>query len=135
MHRQESGTPYVTPTFAAVLNKQLAKIMDAIDYGHYDSCYSMIKTLIISLNPTDSKELMANDVAHIDKLILASQRQTSMDSYQSKRNYYQKKEEVLRRNLRSLLWKVMQTLHNGGYLEKQGPQPRATKSGRLKIRE
>jgi len=95
----------------------------------------MLKTLIISLNKKDSKEIMENHVKHIDQEIFASRARTSMDDYQAKRAQYQKKQVILNRNLRGLLWHVMGVLHDGGYLEKKGPQPRARTSGRLRIRE
>lgn len=128
-------SPVILPTFQGVLNRQLAKIMDAIDYGYFDQAYSMLKTLIVSLNKQDSKEIMENHVKHIDQQIFNSRRRTSMDDYQTKRTCFQKKQTILNRNLRGLLWHVMGTLHEKGYLERKGPQPKSRTPGELRVDE
>lgn len=124
MYTQDrSGSPFVTPTFQSVLNRQLAKIMDAIDAGNLRAGYGMLKTLIATLNPKDSKKFMENDVAHIDAEIGEALKHKNIDLYQTRRIHVVSVNTILRKHLRTLFWKVMTRLHEGGYLEKQPVKP------------
>jgi hypothetical protein len=135
MSQERSGNPFITPTFQAVLNKQLAKVTDALDAGNPIDTFIKIRTLILLLNPTDQKELMENDVAHIHAEVDRAMRIESVDLYMTRRKRNSQVRSTLRRHLLELFRKVMAKLHDGGYLEKQAVQPRAKGKGRIRINE
>lgn len=111
----------ITPLFQAELTKQIGKITDALDDGNLNRAYNCTKTLIVMLNPTDSKQFWTNDVNHIEKKLNKVFKQKSVDSYQALRLQHSGKQKVLQEHVRSLFWKVMTQLHTGGYLEQRGP--------------
>ncbi len=123
----------MTPTYQSVLNRQLAKIMDAIDYGDLNTGYGMLKTLICSLNPKDSEHFLENDVKHIDSEIAKIMSRRTIDAYQTKRTQKWHVDNLLRSRMLPLFHQVMVRLHLGGYLEKQPIQPKAKGPGRLSI--
>lgn len=106
----------ITPTFQAVLNRELAKVMDAIDEGNTFQAYTTLQTLIDSLNPEHTKELR-NDIGNIDKKINAALRLEGSDLYQTRRIRKETAATVTKRNTRTLFRKVMGVLHDKGYLE------------------
>mgnify|MGYP001335037510 CR=1 FL=1 len=118
----------VTPTYQAILNLQLKKVADALDAGNPIDGFIKLRTLILLLNPTDQKELMENDVAHIHAEVNHAMKIEGVDLYMTRRKRTSQVKSTLRRHLLELFRKVMVTLHNGGYLEKTRnvPQGRFT---------
>jgi hypothetical protein len=135
MSQERSGSPFITPTFQAVLNSQLKKVTDALDSGAPVDSFIKLRTLIMLLNPKDRKELMENDVAHIHAEVNRAMRTEGVDLYTTRRKRTRQVRSTLRRHLLELFTKVMTKLHDGGYLEKQGVQPRAKGKGRIRINE
>jgi len=107
----------VTPTFQAVLNKQIGKAMDAIDEGNLEHAYAVLKTLIDALKPEDSDELLKNEVAHIDALLEKASQSRNPNFYMTLLETSSQQEQVLLQNIRRLFRKIMRILHQGGYLE------------------
>lgn len=108
---------WITPTFQQALNKQIAKIMDAIDEGNLVLAYVALKTLIGALKPVDRDRLLRENVAPIDKALrnIGNGRTTSF--YVGALNSTKIQENILVANIRPLYMTVMGTLHAGGYLE------------------
>ncbi len=129
MSGERSGSPFITPTFQAVLNSQLKKVTDALDSGEPINSFIKLRTLIMLLNPKDRKELMENDVAHIHAEVNRAMRTEGVDLYMTRRKRNSQVRSTLRRHLLELFTKVMTKLHDGGYLEKQAVQPRAKGKG------
>lgn len=125
-----SSTPRITPTFQMVLNKQIGKIMDAIDEGNVELAYVCIKTLIDSLKPADRDDLLKNDVEPIDEQLRKVGSGESIDYYTGLLRASKEQENILYDNIRPLYRKVMTKLHKGRYLE-QHLRPRAKGDGRL----
>jgi len=113
-----SSTPRITPTFQMVLNKQIGKIMDAIDEGNVELAYVCTKTLIDSLKPEDRDSLLKNDVKLIDDQLQKVGGGESIDYYMGLLRASKEQENILYKNIRPLYRKVMTKLHNGKYLEK-----------------
>ncbi len=135
MSQERSGSPFITPTFQAVLNSQLKKTTDALDAGDPIDSFIKLRTLIMLLNPTDRTELMENDVAHIHTEVNRAMKTEAVDLYTTRRKRTSQVRSTLRRHLLELFTKVMTKLHEGGYLEKQAVQPRARGKGRIRINE
>lgn len=114
----------ITPTFQTVLNTQLKKFMDALDYGDLFTAYVILKTLIDALRPTDREALLCNDVSHIDKQILKAMQIKDVDLYTTRRVRKATVKRIIRENIRGLFRKVMTKLHEGGYLEKTKEFPK-----------
>lgn len=117
--RISSGSPFITPTFQAVLNSQLKKVTDALDSGSPIDSFIKLRTLIMLLNPKDRKEMMENDVAHIHAEVNRAMRTEGVDLYMTRRKRTVRVRSTLRRHLLELFTKVMTKLHDGGYLERQ----------------
>ena len=132
MYEDRSGSPFVTPTFQSVLNHQIRKIVDSLDAGDPIDSFLKIRTLILMLNPTDSRYFMENDVKRIHSKIQKAQRQKSVDLYQTRRTQAHSVRSILRQHILDLFYKVMTRLHEGGYLEKKPLKPRAKGPSRLR---
>ena len=135
MSDQRSGSPFVTPTFQAVLNRQLAKIMDSLDANQPVAAFVTLKTLIGALNPKDRKPLLDNDVAHIENRVRRVLQVESVDLYQTRWRQSKAIRSILRANIFNLFVKVMGILHEGGYLEKQPVAPKKPSKERLSWRK
>lgn len=107
----------ITPTYQAVLNKQLGKVTDAIDGGDPIDAFIKLRTLIMLLNPTHREDLLKNDVAHIHTQISEAMKVQRIDLYQQRRLQTQNVQNILRQRILNLFLKTMQILHDGGYLE------------------
>lgn len=105
----------ITPTFQAVLNKQLAKIMDAIDDDQLPYAFRCLKTLTESLAEKDQKALMT-EIDRIERELGASMNMQRMDLYLLRHTNKQSILQLLRSNVDPLFLKVMKTLHKGNYL-------------------
>jgi len=106
----------VTPTFLAVLNTQIIKVMVAIDAGNTFQAYTSLQTLIDALNPVHTKELR-EDIKKIDARINQALRLEGVDLTQTRRIQKSTAESVTKQNTRRLFRKVMAILHEKGYLE------------------
>lgn len=111
----------LSPTFQAVLSKQLAKVTDALDVGEPIDAFIKIRTLILLLNSNDKKDLLDNHVKHIQKEVDSAMSLESVDLYQTRRKRNVRVRSVLRRRLLGLFDLVMTKLHEGKYLEAQRP--------------
>lgn len=58
-----------TPTFTALLNHQLAKVLDTNSLGDPIQTFVELRQLIIILPPELADPLVSNDIAHIDARI------------------------------------------------------------------
>lgn len=108
---------WITPTFQQALNKQIAKIMDAIDEGNLVLAYVALKTLIGALKPVDRDRLLMENVAPIDKALRNVGNGRSINFYVGALHSSKIQENILVANIRPLYMEVMGTLHAGGYLE------------------
>jgi len=106
----------ITPTFQAVLNQELSKVMSAIDEGNTFQAYTSLQTLIDALNPEHTKELRG-DIVVIDARINKALRLEGVDLYQTRRIRKLTAANVTKQNTRTLFRKVMAVLHARGYLE------------------
>jgi len=106
----------ITPTYQAVLNQELAKVMNAIDEGDTFKAYTCLQTLIDSLNPEHTKELQ-KDILRINDRINEALRLKDVDLYQTRRVRKLTAESVTKQETRTLFRKVMAVLHKEGYLE------------------
>jgi len=107
----------ITPTFQQVLNKEIAKIMDAIDEGNVEQAYVCLKTLIGSLRLEDRDKLKKEMLAPIDAQLSKVGHSEAIDYYTGLLQASKQQENILYRNIRPLYEAVMGTLHEGGYLE------------------
>ena len=115
--KKEMSVKQLSPTFQAVLNKQLAKVTDALDVGEPIDAFIKIRTLILLLNPSDKKEFMENDVAHIHAEVNQAMKTEGVDLYMTRRKRTSQVKHTLRKHLLELFSKVMTKLHEGKYLE------------------
>jgi len=106
----------ITATFQAVLNTQIIKVMVSIDAGNTFQAYTSLQTLIDALNPVHTKELR-QDIVRIDKRINAALRLEGVDLCQTRRIRKSTAETVTKQETRTLFRKVMNVLHDKGYLE------------------
>jgi len=106
----------ITPTFQAVLNQELAKVMSAIDEGNTFQAYTSLQTLIDALNPEHTKDLR-KEILTIDKKINVALGLEGVDLTQTRRIQKTTAESVTKRHTRTLFRKVMAVLHDKGYLE------------------
>lgn len=107
----------ITPIFQTALIKEIGKAMDAIDEGDLFKAYSILKTLAGSLKKKDKDALKQNEIAHIEKELSDVSRWRSSDFYQTDLVRNSKRDRILRENIRPLFEKIMEILHEGGYLE------------------
>lgn len=133
MGEERSGSPILTVTFSAVLNHNLLLLTDALNRNDYYETYSREKTIILMLKKEDQKELLENDIAHVDHQLRRAVKIQGADLYSTRRQRKASVEAILRRNVRTIFHKIMLTLHAKGYLEKRPVKPRAKGFGRLKI--
>lgn len=106
----------ITPTFQAVLNQELSKVMGAIDEGNTFQAYTSLQTLIDALNPEHTKELR-KEILVINKKINVALRLQGVDLTQTRLLRKTTAETVTKQNTRTLFRKVMAVLHARGYLE------------------
>jgi len=106
----------ITPTFQAVLNQELSKVMGSIDEGNTFQAYTTLQTLIDALNPEHTIELR-KEIARIDKKINVALGLKGVDLYQTRKIQKGTAETVTKQETRTLFRKVMAILHKGGYFE------------------
>lgn len=114
-----SSTPLkrISPIFQQVLNKQIAKIMDAIDSGNVELAYVCCKTLIDGLDPKDRNRLLEEIVNPVDEQLQKVGNGESTDYYTGLIKASKEEENILYKNIRNVFRHVMGTLHDGGYLQ------------------
>lgn len=106
----------ITPLYQGELTKQMGKVLDCWNNGYLYEMYVALQGLIGILNPDDRKELMKNDLPHIEEELNKASKQRGMDLYWTREKRRNATLRVLRENLFNLLLKVMATLHEKGYL-------------------
>lgn len=123
----------ITPTFQAVLNKQIGKTMDALDEWRLQDAFQSLQTLIDSLRPEDADPFLQNDLPHIEQQLRQTQDLYGTNIFRT--NFTRRKagQVILHKNLRDLFRQVMRVLHKGGYLELR-LNPRYTDSKKLDVK-
>jgi len=111
-------SPIVTPTFAAVLNKNLLRITDYFSEGDLFGAYYSLKTTVGLLKKAHRKEL-EEELLEIKKQISKAMRRHHIDLALARQSKYKGVVQVLRQKLFDLFLKLMDVLHEYGYLEKQ----------------
>jgi len=108
----------ITPLYQAELTKQLGAVLENWNHGNLYGMYLALQGLIALLNPQHQKDLLENDLSHIETEIGKAMKTSRIDLYQTRQAQRNSTVRVLRKNLYDLLLKVMQTLHEGRYLER-----------------
>ena len=107
--------PRITPLLQHELTRQLAKVTDALDYGHPLLAFRCLKTLIIE-SPLDVQEKSIPTLNRIEDEILEARKIRRVDLKQTRVVVKREINSILRRELRPLLHKVMCLLYEGNYL-------------------
>ena len=126
------GTAAITATFQAVLNKQLGKIMDAIDTMHPLFAYSCCKTLVVALSPKDRDKLLKAWIKPLDAEIKKVTSQRGLDLTTQRHGQKKSARDVLSENIYDLFQDIMEVLHKGRYLVIQPIGPIKQKPGRIR---
>lgn len=106
----------ITPLYQAELTKQLGKVLDCWNNGYLYEMYVALRALAGLLNKEDNKELLGNDLPHIEKELNKASKQRGMDLYWTREKRRNATLQVLRENLFDLYLKVMTILHENNYL-------------------
>jgi len=107
---------WITPIFQQLLNKQVGKIMDAIDEDKLLEAFVASHTLVGALNPSDRDRLLREYILPIKKQ-LERAGNGRLDFYVAGVGASNQQREILRRNIRPIYTAIMNTLHEGRYLE------------------
>ena len=122
---------FITPTYQAVLNKNLLEATEALNRGDVYHAFLIIKTIIIMLNPRDRDELMESHVKTIQVEVAKAMKTTGVDLYWTRNHRNRAVLKVLREHVYGLFEEVMSKLHEGGYLERLPVKPKYPSRDRL----
>jgi hypothetical protein len=91
--------------------------VNAINDGDIERAFRGVKTLIVVSPPKVQKECLP-ELNRIEEAIAKILRTKSVDLYQTRISHSNATRNILRRNTLPLFHKVMDELHEGGYLER-----------------
>lgn len=126
-------TPYLTPTFSMVLNKNLLELTEAQNRGLYDTAYKILKTIVNMLKEEHYTPLMENGIKQVEKQLAQVRSIRGVDEMDSRLKRRNGTWQVLHHNLPRLFRALMLQLHEGNYLEKEPVKPRYTKRKKLSV--
>lgn len=111
-------SPFLTPTFQAVLNRNLIRITDFFAEGNMFGAYFSLKITVGLLKKSDRADL-DKKLESIEEQIKKAMKKHHIDLALARESKYKGVVQILRKNLYDVFLELMEVLHSKGYLEKK----------------
>ncbi|MDH5690373.1 MAG: hypothetical protein OEY81_02955 [Candidatus Bathyarchaeota archaeon] len=111
-------SPFLTPTFQAVLNRNLIRITDFFAEGNMFGAYFSLKITVGLLKKSDRADL-DKKLESIEEQIKKAMKRHHIDLALARESKYKGVVQILRKNLYDVFLELMEVLHSKGYLEKK----------------
>lgn len=115
---EQTGSPYLTPTYQSELISQRHAVLERLNIGDYEGAYRCMEVLLNILTP----KVYHLVIADWNKLTAALNSANSIkkaDYYTTRHHRIQSKINIIKNRLMPLLRKITWSLKEGGYLEKE----------------